>query len=157
LAKKSERVSSAWAQLHGRWRIADNAVTYLGPNDPPQAPFGLCLSSVSLRSGAVRVKAKLTGRGDVASRIMFGYQGSTGQYYSIGLGGHESAYVLVSFTESRGFHAMEIRGTQSQLEKDRIYDIEVGLLGQRVWLLGVLHRWSLLTLTRRQTNQRYSW
>ena len=133
MAKKSERVSSAWAQLYGRWRIANNALTYVGPTNQ-QTPFGLCLSSASLRSGVVRAKTKLMGSGDVASRIVFGYRASTENYYSVGLGGNDAAYILVAFTQGRGWQPIDIRGTQSQLEKDRIYDLEVRLLGQNVWL-----------------------
>lgn len=133
MPKNSKKITTTWAQLSGRWRIDGNKATYLQA-DNGATPFGLCLSSTRLRSGTIRVKVHLSESSGVG-RVAFGHNAETKNYYSIGLGGYNSAYVLAIFEEGRGWLSIENRGMQSQLEANRIYDLEVRLLGQRVSLV----------------------
>jgi hypothetical protein len=133
MAKKSGKSAGAWAQLHGIWRFANTEADYTGPSDR-LAPVGLCLSSIPLRSGSVSVQVKLLDTSSSAGRIIVGYNGSTGNYYSVGLGGHNSAYALVSFTHGGGWQPIAALGAQSQLMANHTYAIEVRLLGQRISL-----------------------
>ena len=177
MAKGSRKSPSAWAQLNGRWQITGSNATYIGPNDP-SSPLGLCLSSLPLRSGTVGVQARLS-EGAIAARIVIGRNAATGTYYSIGLGGYDSAYVLSLFTPGRGWQAQEVGGAQAQLSTNREYDIEVRILGQRVSLdvdgvrifqvalpsplqgdqVGLLHgatdKLCSTTFTRQQTSQMF--
>jgi hypothetical protein len=82
----------------------------------------------------VRVQAKLP---DItaSARIVIGHNASTGSYYSVGLGGHDFAYVIVLFTQGRGWQPIEVQGAASQLATGYLYDIELRISGQRVSLL----------------------
>jgi len=134
LGATMSKKSNKWVQLQGRWQFDHGYPTYAGPDEKTgRAEFGLCLSSTPLRSGVVRTKLKLSTTGS-AGRIVLGYNAATGGYYSVGLGGHDSAYVLVLFTPGRGWQPLDVRGAASQLSTDHTYDAEVHIIGQRVTL-----------------------
>jgi hypothetical protein len=132
MTKKSKKQLKSWVRMQGRWEIQGSNATYLGP-DERITPVGFCLSSIPLRSGTVRTRAQLADTGSSA-RIVIGYNASTGNYYSVGLGGHDSAYVTVAFTQGRGWQPIDVRGAASQLVANRMYDLEVRVMGQRVLL-----------------------
>jgi hypothetical protein len=132
MAKKKSAPPILLLQLQGRWQFERGKAKYLGPDDPAQ-PVGLCLAASRFRSGLSRVNVQISNH-KAAARVAIGFNSATGGYYSIGLGGYDSAYVVDLFTPGRGWAAVGARGSSSQLELGRLYDLAVEVRGQRVSL-----------------------
>src|SRR5262245_32353094 len=122
-----------WAQMDGRWQFSNSNAQYAGPEEGSRE-FGLCLVSTPFRSGTLKVRTTLSEGTSSSGRFVVGYQPSTGNYYSIGLGGHGLAYVLVQFTRGQGWQPIAGKGSQSQLFPGGGYDLETRLVGQRISL-----------------------
>lgn len=125
--------SIKWAPLAGKWDFQASTAIYTGPEDPT-LPHGLALSSLRLRSGIIRAKVLFTDTKESAGRIVFGYNPANGAYFSLGLGGHNEAYVLDEYVPSRGWKALRALGSNQNLRPQSPYEVEVEVKGQSVRL-----------------------
>jgi hypothetical protein len=66
-----------------------------------------------------------------SARIVVGYNAASGDHYSIGLGSHDSAYLIEQFVQGRGRKLVEGKGDVAQLSVGREYDLKLDLEGQR--------------------------
>src|SRR5487761_2205261 len=96
MAKHASISPRAFIPMQGRWQFSGSVAKYLGTNDEAPSPVGVCLSPIPFRSGTASVRAKFVGQA-TAARIIIGYNATTGGYYSIGLGGYGSAYLVDAF------------------------------------------------------------
>jgi hypothetical protein len=125
--------SIKWAPLAGKWDFHASTAIYTGPEDPT-LPHGLALSSLRLRSGIIRAKVLFDDTTGSAGRIVIGYNPANGAYFSLGLGGHNEAYVLDEYVPSRGWKALRALGSTQNLRPQSPYEIAVEIKGQSVRL-----------------------
>lgn len=124
-----------WVPVAGRWRLEETTATYLGPEDAAiPLPRGVVLSDLRFRSGSITVQVSLNETDVSAGRIVFGYNVTTGAYFSCGLGGHDVAYVLVEFVPTIGWRPVAASGNKVHLNPQANYALEVRLRGQSVSL-----------------------
>lgn len=122
-----------WAPLAGKWKFDGSTATYLGPEDPNSPfPHGLALSSIRLRSGSISTRVSFDETEMSSGRIVFGYNSSTGAYFSAGLGGYGFAYILDEYLQTRGWKGLRSQGSKLNLDPQSIYDLEVQVQGQSV-------------------------
>jgi hypothetical protein len=120
-----------WAQLAGKWLCSGTSAKYEAPATPH--PFGLALSSYRLRQGLLKVAVRFDDQKS-AGRLVFGYDASSGNYFSIGIGGYHSAYVLDEFVPGRGWGALAVEGSSANIPSKEDIGLQVDLWGQRVRL-----------------------
>ncbi len=132
------KVVTSWAPLVGQWKVNDGEVTYVGPQQETAHPFGICVSNVSLTEGVVSVSVALSQ--GTSGRILFGYQSPNEAYWTIGLGGYESAYVLSEFDPLIGWRKTSAWGSDKNLQYNQEYEVEVKVTGQRVRLLEAISK-----------------
>ena len=118
--------------IAGRWRIDGTNATYLG-SEEREDPVGICLVPTRFRSGLLVVEATIKDSKGIA-RVVVGYHTATGSYYSIGIGGSGSAYMINEFVPGRGWRTIRAIGAESQLRTGILYHLEVEVAGQRVSL-----------------------
>jgi hypothetical protein len=124
-----------WAMLAGRWKREDSILTYLGPEDPGVAfAHGLALSSGHFRNGSVTARVSLEHIDQSGGGILFGYNSSTGAYFTAGLVGYGQAYVLSEFVPGTGSRGLRVLGSPTNLEADTFYELQLELQGQNVSL-----------------------
>ncbi len=121
------------APIAGRWQFDAERAVYVGPDEVAQAPYGLAVSRVRVRSGRLRIVVSL-GHATAVGRLAFGYNASTGAYFSAGLGGYKYAYVLDEFRPGHGWRGIRTAGDQHNLSANTPYEVEVSLRGQTVRL-----------------------
>lgn len=126
------RPITKWAPIFGRWEINDGSVIYRAPQDG-QRPFGMCVSDARFTEGEASVTL-LQESGEIDGRLMLGYQSPTSEYYTVGLGGHGSAYNIVHFGLSTGWRQIAAAGSVQNLHSGRSYKIAVWIKGQRITL-----------------------
>ena len=131
-----QQVPSTWAPIVGRWTVDDQVVVYEGPQEGTGHPFGICLSNLRFTEGTINVTVVLSQDAqDTAGRVLFGYRSLSESYWTAGLGGYGSAYVLSEFDPSFGWRAISPPlGSDSNLNFGKNYRVEVKLAGQRVYL-----------------------
>jgi hypothetical protein len=120
--------------MSGRWALGPDHAEYLGPLRSHDWPYsaGMALSPYRLSDGWVRVKATLsTAAGDDPSaRIVFGYDPATSEYYSVGVGGFATAYVIHQYSKASGWQAVRRAGSHQSLQRDRAYVVRLDITGQ---------------------------
>ncbi len=121
---------SRWAPLVGRWEFAGSSARYIGPQEAA-SPFGVALAGARVTRGTIRIAAKLS---DVtgAARVLFGYHAESGAYFSAGIGGFDTAYVVDEFVPGQGWRAVKAAGSSANLQIGRLYEVAVALNGQNV-------------------------
>jgi hypothetical protein len=121
-----------WAPVAGRWSITPEAVRYEGPQKQFSRPFGICLAGKELTDGwisaCVRFSPKNTGQ------LLFGYQSLTERYLMAGMGGWEFAYSIGEYQSEIGWRSLAVAGSPESLSADKVYEMSVAILGQRIRL-----------------------
>jgi len=130
--ESEQQTDLSWAPIVGRWSVENGGVTYLGPQEGTGHPYGICVSNAKFVEGSIKVTVHLSP--DTAGRVLFGYRSPSETYWTAGLGGYKSAYVLTEFDPSFGWRGKSLLGTDTNLKADKDYDVEVKLLGQRITL-----------------------
>ncbi len=122
--------------IDGRWSFEGTKAIYEGPapyerSGAKPGPEGLCLAATRFSSGDLSVTAEIVDQAS-AARLVFGFNASTGEYYSLGLNGWYYAYVLArsSRTSSQPVRA---EGPSSMLTAG-IKSLKITVKGQRVSL-----------------------
>jgi hypothetical protein len=123
---------TSWAPIVGRWTIQTGTPTYEGPQQDTPHPFGICVSNASFSEGTIKVLINLSE--DTEGRVLLGYRSPDQPYWTVGLGGYGSAYVLSEYDPGVGWRARSGLGSQTNLVGGKDYEIEVKLEGQRVQL-----------------------
>lgn len=126
-----------FAAIAGKWDFEEHSATYIGPDIRiPSTPFGLTLFEDTIKNGVIKTKIKFVKIEDkhIAGRIVIGYDPTTKEYYSIGLGGYGYAYVIDRYKEGIGWNALEVAGRTQEIIKGKDYEIEVEIYGQKVIL-----------------------
>ena len=123
-----------WIPLYGNWSFQGTNAQYEGPDDP-QLPAGVVLSSTRIRNGRISTHIRLNKpeQGNVG-RILLGYNAATENYYSVGLGGYERAYLIDECTDGRRWQGVRAKGMVSHLEGESLYKVEVNIRGQMLSL-----------------------
>jgi hypothetical protein len=122
-----------WAALVGSWKANGSTVAYVRPQPELQRPIGIAISGIHLDDGSVKAQVTLSAA-DTEGRILLGFRSVEERYVSIGLGGHGRAYVVQEFDPSFGWRGTAVAGIRSNLVSGRAYNLEVRLVGQRVFL-----------------------
>ena len=127
---------TTWAIIAGKWEVKDNSVIYQGPDDPNSpTPYGIALSEGRARSGSIQTKVHFFKKPkNSAGRIVFGYNPEIGEYFSVGLGGYEYAYVLDEYLPTMGWKALSTAGNIENVAPDSEFQIETKIYGQKVRL-----------------------
>lgn len=132
MATKKQSVPK-WAPLAGKWSFEGRTATYLAPEEK-QVPFGLAVSADRLRQGTLEVNVRLEKPVEGSGRLVFGYDSSSGNYFSVGIGGYGRAYVLDEFVRGRGWGGLTLEGSISNVRANANIALRVDLRGQRVRL-----------------------
>lgn len=122
----------SWGAIVGLWTFDGKNATYGGPQDPTTA-FGIAITDLRFRGGVATTTVTLD-KAEAAGRIVFGCDSETGAYFSAGIGGGESGYVLDEFIPGRGWTAIDARGASKNLTSGRSYEVSVYVYGQLVWM-----------------------
>lgn len=122
-----------WAPIAGKWSFQNGTANYLGPEDQ-RDPFGLALSADRLRQGTLEVAVRLKHPTEGSARLVFGYDSSNGNYFSIGIGGYGRAYVLDEFVRGRGWGGLALQGSTGNIQEAKDMTLRLDLRGQRVRL-----------------------
>ena len=126
-----------WAAVAGKWKFKEDSVVYLGPEDPNSTIlYGVALGNARARSGSTETRVHFFEKPQAsAGRIIFGYNPQTREYFSVGLGGYNFAYVLDEFSPTRGWKALAAAGSIENFTPNSEFQIETRIYGQRVSLL----------------------
>lgn len=131
-----EKNLNKWVPTVGKWEFEEGIAKYTGPNlaKSPQ-PFGIALSEEGFRKGSIKTKIRFDENiKGPAGRIIIGYNSATSEYFTVGLGGYEYAYVISEFRPGKGWIGLRLEGDQENLSPGTEYGIEVKLEGQKVGL-----------------------
>jgi len=128
-----KQASVKWAPIAGRWTCVERTVKYDGPEEQ-RDPFGLVLSSDRLRQGNLEVTVKLEDPIANSARLVLGYDSSSGNYFSVGIGGYGRAYVLDEFVQGKGWGGLALQGSTGNIQKSVDIALRVDLRGQRARL-----------------------
>ena len=150
-----------WAAVVGEWDFSRARCVYRSPDETlgqPQLPYGICVSDVRFSGGTARTTirfprgAGVAGTAVVAAgvpasvagsvgagvagegRLLFGYRSLADPYITVGLGGAGRAYTVYRFDPAFGWHCIAFAGSQRNLIADRLYNVSVRVLGQRILL-----------------------
>lgn len=126
-----------FAAIAGKWIFEKYSATYISPDTQlPSPPFGLTLFEDKIKSGTIKAKIKFIKikNKDVAGRIVLGYDATTKEYYSIGIGGYGYAYVIDKYKKEIGWSGLEFAGRNHEIVEGKDYEIEVKIYGQKVIL-----------------------
>jgi hypothetical protein len=121
-----------WAPLAGKWSCSGAEAKYEEPTPGGQHPFGLALSSHRLHQGILKVAVRLEGERS-SGRLVFGYDSSSGNYFSVGVGG-DVAYMLYDFVAGSGWRALAMQGSSVNIPTKTDIPLQVDLRGQRIRL-----------------------
>jgi hypothetical protein len=146
--------ATEWAGLVGLWEFEGASATWLGNELQPSGPtgatgpsgatgatstsgppgIGLAVSDLSFRHGAISANITLSRISDTG-RIVFGRDRAGTQYYSVGIGSENFAYVLDRFEAVRGgWTPIYVVGSSENLKPDHPYEVVAAVAGQRVML-----------------------
>ena len=120
----------------GKWRFEGYTAIYTGPDMIPSAPYGIVLFEDTMKNGLIKARVKFNKikDKDVAGRVIIGYDPKTKEYYSIGIGGYEHAYVIDRYKEGIGWNGLEVAGRSEDIIEGNEYEIEVKIYGQKIIL-----------------------
>ena len=129
------RMVRKWAAIAGNWSFDGPHATYLGPSGGV-VPYGLALTDVELRDGAVSVMVSFDSDkpAGCTGGIVLGYQSESSPYITIGLGGHDYAYGITEYTPALGWRALIAAGSIANLAGRIEYPLEVTQLGQKLFV-----------------------
>lgn len=122
-----------WAPLAGKWSFDRRSAKYLGPEEQ-RDPFGLALAPDRLRQGVLRVAVRLDNPAGGSGRLVLGYDSSSGNYFSVGIGGYGRAYVVDEFVTGRGWGGLALQGSVGNIRAKGDIKLRIDLRGQRVRL-----------------------
>lgn len=126
-----------FAAIAGKWIFEENSAIYESQDiQIPSPPYGLALFEDVIKSGIIKANIefiKIKDK-DVAGRVVIGYDPKTKDYYSIGIGGYQYAYVIDKYKEGIGWSALEVAGWNQEIVKGKEYEIEIQIFGQKVIL-----------------------
>jgi hypothetical protein len=125
------RVSS-WAAAAGHWTFEGANAVYNGPEDP-NAPVGVAMSDLTLRTGWIEAEIVISEPGD-AGRIVFGRDPASGSYYSAGIGHERYAYYLDQLVPGQGWVPRGSSGLNANLLPNHPYHLELYIQGQHIWM-----------------------
>lgn len=122
-----------WAPVVGDWRFGDGAAFYTAPSPFLDRPFGVAISAVRLTEGEAEgaVVWPLSDT-DKAARLLLGYRSPSLEYYTVGLGGYQHAYVISRFDPAFGWSAVALAGLDRNLSPGSRYELRVRIRGQRI-------------------------
>jgi len=132
-----------WAPIVGLWRFEDGAVVFRGPqpDQPPQNPYGLCVSDVRFSGGEIsatvqfpRAEPDALTIPDASAYVMLGYRSPTDEYFAVGLAGYQYAYTITHFDPAYGWRPLANAGSRANLVADRPYQVRTQIAGQKVIL-----------------------
>jgi hypothetical protein len=126
-----------WIPIAGNWTFGTNNAMYEGPGDRGgTVPFGMTLCPPPFRSGCISTTVLFDDPSpDTAGRILLGYNHTTGANYTIGIGGHGYAFVVVELIPGLGWVPLQTSGPSSNIKKAVPYEITVNVRGTRIQLL----------------------
>ena len=126
------RKVNQWAAISGDWSFRERSAKFKGAGESAD---GIALSPAKLRSGRISVSMRLSDPERCVGRILLGYDTEDEHHYSVGLGGHESAYGLVRSVPVEGKReSLAAKGRAGQLDGAAWHDVEVELRGKSVVL-----------------------
>lgn len=122
-----------------KWESKKPQITYLAPYEEPldgtdPRNVALALFEGEMKRGFIKTKVRFAKEGSRIARIVIGYDSVTEGYYSVGIGGYGIAYLIDRYDEGVGWHAIASKGKREQIKRERTYQIEVRLDGQRLIL-----------------------
>lgn len=126
---------AGWAPVIGQWRLGETA-EYLPPSEPELAT-GIVLAPGTITDGRLVCSVRFPSGGPEPlpqGRIVFGFDSASQAFYSAGLGGFNSLYLLEQFIPSQGIVPVRSGGNPINLERDTDYQLSVVLTGQWVSL-----------------------
>jgi hypothetical protein len=133
MAIKRQQKLWKWAPVAGKWSFDGRSAKYDGPEEQ-RDPFGLALAPDRLRQGNLRVAVRFDDPIEGSGRLVFGYDSSSNNYFSVGIGGYGRAYVVDEFVPGRGWGGLALQGSIGNIRKKDDIDLRVDLRGQRVRL-----------------------
>jgi hypothetical protein len=122
----------SWAPITGRWSIKPELLRYLGPQQDPRYPFGICVTNADLSDGSVSTRVRLSE--NTEGRILLGYRSPTERYLMAGLGGWGFAYTIGEFEPAFGWRGLAVAGSSANLSPERPYEVKAAVTGQRISL-----------------------
>jgi hypothetical protein len=134
MTKTKQNKIRKWAPLAGKWSFTELSEVYTGPEEQ-RDPFGLALAPGRFRQGILQMQVRLNKPLETSGRFVFGYDSSTGNYFSAGIGGYGRAYVIDEFISGRGWSGFAQEGSVSNIKPDDDLDVRLDLKGQRVRLM----------------------
>lgn len=123
-----------WAPVAGKWSFDGISATYTGPEEL-RDPFGLALAADRLRQGSLKLAVRFTDAKVSSGRLAIGYDSSSNNYFSLGIGGYGSAYIVDEFVQGRGWSGLAQQGSTANIPNDEDIILDVRLRGQRVGLI----------------------
>lgn len=122
-----------WAALVGRWLFSGENVTYEGPSDSnSQFPFGLAVSSSSMRTGEVEVSIALDSLQNHAAGVVLGFKSQHAEYLLPQLGAHKYAYLVARWVPGSGWRTLEAAGSVDNLKPRVPYPVSVSQQGENI-------------------------
>jgi hypothetical protein len=124
-----------WVPVIGRWDLNEpGRAIYLGPQSWQDRPYGICVCNSRLSAGNASVTVQISqfGREQPSARLLFGFRDVQGEYYSIGVGGYDAAYVLSHYDPGGGWRSVKVAGSFDYLKPAQPYELTVSVKGLRV-------------------------
>lgn len=124
-----------WVAVAGRWEFENGTATYVGPDPQSKNPYGIALSAERFRKGTVQTTVVFGEKAtSSAGRLLFGYNPSTQEYYTVGIGGYSYLYVLDQYLPNLGWKAIAELGSRDALRPRSQFNIRTRITGQRASL-----------------------
>lgn len=93
-SQEEQESEDAFLAFDGKWEFNGTKAKYRGPL---KGQDGYCLARRHCRSADISVEAVVHNQA-AAARVVFGYEATTGSFYSVGINGWLRAYVLARHT-----------------------------------------------------------
>lgn len=132
---ESTAASENWAYSEGILRPIDKGLQYVGPHEGAQHPYGIALSSHRNRSGKIQATVTFERELESASAgLLFGFNVTSRQYYSAGIGGWGHQFTISENIPNRGWVGRAASGSMANVSSNVPYQISVFFKGQQVLL-----------------------
>lgn len=111
-------IPSVYQPIIGRWNFTDRSIRYLGPEDEyTRIPHGIILIKNMFTDGVIDVTVSFTKIDpNACARILFGYDRTSLDYYTVGIGGYSRAFVLSKYVSKTAWLCTDFYGLCESLE-----------------------------------------
>jgi len=135
MAKKGRNYRN-WVPIVGKWNFEENSAIYVSPEPNIDFPHGITLCPQHIRNGEIQTSIIFPEEPEKhEAKIIFGFDPKTNNYYSAGIGGYGLAFGIDEFISGRGWHAIYVEGSKSNILENNFYNTIVKINGNLVSLI----------------------